>query len=297
LSEHERTVVFVSAVMAVITFAVGLGLTTGDFRRLVRKPRALAVGLVGQVLLLPALAFAVAAAFSLPAGLAVGLILIATCPGGAHSNLYTRLAKGDVALSIGLTATSNALGMLTMPLWIYLATTVHAHEAQVIIVSPIETATQLAVVLAIPLALGMTVRRASTRWALRLSPWLMGVAVSLLVLLILGSVRANSDEMMGFVEQVGVPVLTLNVAAMIAAYVTGRAARLERDSAVAVVIEVGIQNATLAVGLAMSLSRDPAVLVPPIVYSLLVYATGAVVVVLGRRAGEKSATPMVTPAS
>src|SRR5690606_9420615 len=113
LSDHARTVVFVSTVMAVITFAVGLGLTLDDFRRLTRTPRALAVGLVGQIVLLPGLAFAVAAAFSLPAGLAIGLILIATCPGGAHSNLYTKLARGDVALSIGLTATSNALGTLT----------------------------------------------------------------------------------------------------------------------------------------------------------------------------------------
>src|SRR5690606_14756219 len=109
----------------------------------------------GQIVLLPGLAFAVAAAFSLPAGLAIGLILIATCPGGAHSNLYTKLARGDVALSIGLTATSNALGTLTMPVWLFVATQVHASEARVISVSPLETALQLALVLAFPLALGM----------------------------------------------------------------------------------------------------------------------------------------------
>jgi bile acid:Na+ symporter, BASS family len=282
LSDHERTVAFVSTVMAVITFAVGLGLTLEDFRRLARTPRALAVGLVGQVLLLPALAFAVAAAFSLPAGLAVGLILIATCPGGAHSNLYTKLAKGDVALSIGLTATSNALGTLTMPVWLYLATQAHASEARVITVSPLETAAQLALVLAVPLALGMTVRKASERWARRLSPWLVSVAVALLALLIVGSVSANADKMPGFVAQAGAPVLVLNVAAMVVAAGAAKAVRLKKDAALAVVIEVGIQNATLAVGLAMSLSQDPAVLVPPIVYSLLVYGTGAVVVALGR---------------
>jgi bile acid:Na+ symporter, BASS family len=297
LSDHERTVAFVGAVMAAITFTVGLGLTLDDFRRLAMRPRAVALGLAGQLLVLPALAFAAAAFFSLPAGLAVGLILIATCPGGAHSNLYTKLAKGDVALSVGLTATSNALGTLTVPFWLYLATIAHTSEARVIVVSPLQTVTQLALVLAIPLALGMMVRRASARWARRISPWLMGVAVSLLVLLIVGSVRANADEMLGFVAEAGAPVLALNVAAMLAAWGMGTVARLERSAAVAIIIEVGIQNATLAVGLAMSLSQDPAVLVPPIVYSLLVYFTGAAAVAYGRLGGHESPAEMSTAAS
>jgi bile acid:Na+ symporter, BASS family len=297
LSDHARTVAFVSAVMAAITFAVGLGLTLSDFRRLAERPRAFVVGLAGQVLLLPALAFAVATAFSLPAGLAIGLILIATCPGGAHSNLYTKLARGDAALSIGLTAASNALGTFTLPVWLYLATSAHASEARVITVSPLEAAAQLALVLAVPLALGMAVRRASARWAARLSPWLTGVAVSLLALLILGSVRTNASRMPGFVAEAGVPVLALNVAAMVAAFGLVRIARLPRGASLAVILEVGIQNATLAVGLALSLSEDPAVLVPPIVYSLLVYLTGGVVVALGRVAGGREAEAIVSPAS
>lgn len=292
MTDHERTVVFVGAVMAAITFAIGLGLTVDDFRRVMRRPRALAVGLAGQVLVLPALAFGVAALFALPSALAVGLILIATCPGGAHSNLYTKLAGGDVALSIGLTATSNALGTLTVPLWLYLATTTYAGEARVIAASPLGTALQLLFVLGLPLALGMGVGWRSARWARRLTPILTSAAVILLILLIAGSVRANADRMMAFVGEAGAPVLTLNLLAMAVASLLALSSRLERGETLAVVLEVGIQNATLAVGLSMSLSRDPAVMIPPIVYSLLVYFTGALAIAAGRlvpgRAGAEA---------
>ncbi|NLY95340.1 MAG: bile acid:sodium symporter family protein [Myxococcales bacterium] len=297
MTEHEKAVLFVSAVMATITFAIGLGLTVDDFRRLASRPRAVVVGLLGQLLLLPAIAFAVAFAFSLPAGLAMGIVLIAACPGGAHSNLYTRLAGGDVALSVGLTATSNALGVLTLPVWLFLGTSIFASEAKVITLSPVETITQLAVVLAIPLALGMGLRAVSERWAKRLSPYLMGVAVLLLVFLIVSSVQKNAAVMGGFFAAAGLPVIALNVAAMVAAFVACRAARLDRASNVAIVLEVGIQNATLAVGLAMSLSEDPSVLVPPIVYSLLVYLTGAVVIVLGRAMKTSTRVELTEPTS
>lgn len=288
MTQHQATVVFVSSVLAVITFAIGLGLTLDDFRKLRAMPRAFAVGLAGQLLLLPALAFLIACALDLAPPLALGLILIAAAPGGAHSNLYAKLAGGNMPLSIGLTATSNALGVLTLPIVILLGTLAFSGEAKVIRVSPLETMLQLLFVLALPLALGMTLRHRAERWAKRLSPILMTIAVLLLIFLIVMSVRSNGERVMQFAALTGAPVLALNLGAMAAAYLLSVLSRLGRRETITIVLEVGIQNATLAVGLAMSLSEDPAVLLPPIVYSLVVYFTGALFLGLATLTARRS---------
>lgn len=275
MSEQLATVLFVSFVLGAITFAIGLGLTVDDFKKLRAMPRAFAVGLFGQLIVLPALAFLIAIALDLAPPLALGLVLIAAAPGGAHSNLYAKLGGGNMPLSIGLTATSNALGVITMPIVIFLGTLAFSGEAKLVRVSPLETMAQLLIVLAIPLALGMTIRHRSERWAKRLSPILMTIAVILLVFLIVMSVRSNADRVMEFAALTGGPVLALNLFAMAAAFILSVMARLGRPEMITIVFEVGIQNATLAVGLAMTLSEDPAVLLPPIVYSLAVYFTGA----------------------
>lgn len=275
MSEQLATVLFVSFVLGAITFAIGLGLTVDDFKKLRAMPRAFAVGLFGQLIVLPALAFLIAIALDLAPPLALGLVLIAAAPGGAHSNLYAKLGGGNMPLSIGLTATSNALGVITMPIVIFLGTLAFSGEAKLVRVSPLETMAQLLIVLAIPLALGMTIRHRSERWAKRLSPILMTIAVILLVFLIVMSVRSNADRVMEFAALTGGPVLALNLSAMAVAFILSVIARLGRPEMITIVLEVGIQNATLAVGLAMTLSEDPAVLLPPIVYSLAVYFTGA----------------------
>lgn len=275
MSEQLATVLFVSFVLGAITFAIGLGLTVDDFKKLRAMPRAFAVGLFGQLIVLPALAFLIAFALDLAPPLALGLVLIAAAPGGAHSNLYAKLGGGNMPLSIGLTATSNALGVITMPIVIFLGTLAFSGEAKLVRVSPLETMAQLLIVLAIPLALGMTIRHRSERWAKRLSPILMTIAVILLVFLIVMSVRSNADRVMEFAALTGGPVLALNLSAMAVAFILSVMARLGRPEMITIVLEVGIQNATLAVGLAMTLSEDPAVLLPPIVYSLAVYFTGA----------------------
>lgn len=275
MSEQLATVLFVSFVLGAITFAIGLGLTVDDFKKLRAMPRAFAVGLFGQLIVLPALAFLIAIALDLAPPLALGLVLIAAAPGGAHSNLYAKLGGGNMPLSIGLTATSNALGVITMPIVIFLGTLAFSGEAKLVRVSPLETMAQLLIVLAIPLALGMTIRHRSERWAKRLSPILMTISVILLVFLIVMSVRSNADRVMEFAALTGGPVLALNLSAMAVAFILSVMARLGRPEMITIVLEVGIQNATLAVGLAMTLSEDPAVLLPPIVYSLAVYFTGA----------------------
>ena len=138
-----------------MTFAMSLGLNVNDFKALYGKPKATIVGVLGQLLLLPALAFGLAMLFQLPAPFAIGLVLLATCPGGAHSNLMTNLAKGDVALSVALTTLSGLACVITIPAYVYLAASLFSSESTLVALSFKETFLQLLSIVIIPLLLGM----------------------------------------------------------------------------------------------------------------------------------------------
>ena len=273
---------FLNVTLALIMLALGLGLTVGDFAEVARQPRAGAVGLIGQLVLLPAVALGLAVAFDLSGPLAIGLVLIASCPGGAHSNLFANLAKGDTALSVALTAVSGLAVLVTLPLWMGLAIGMFGEDAALSL--PVgETIGQVVGLLGVPLGLGMLVRHRSEAWGKRLEPWVKGVAVLLLLVIVAGSVAKNAANVGGFVQQVGGPVVALNVGTMVLGGVLAGLAGLARPQTISVILEVGVQNSVLAVGLGMGVLGDVAYAIPAIVYSLLVYATAGVFL-LGARA-------------
>jgi len=275
---------FLNVTLALIMLALGLGLTVGDFAEVARQPRAGAVGLIGQLVLLPAVALGLAVAFDLSGPLAIGLVLIASCPGGAHSNLFANLAKGDTALSVALTAVSGLAVLVTLPLWMGLAIGMFGEDAALSL--PVgETIGQVVGLLGVPLGLGMLVRHRSEHWGKRLEPWVKGVAVLLLLVIVAGSVAKNAANVGGFVQQVGGPVVALNVGTMVLGGVLAALAGLARPQTISVILEVGVQNSVLAVGLGMGVLGDVAYAVPAIVYSLLVYATAGVFLLGARVTG------------
>jgi BASS family bile acid:Na+ symporter len=280
----DATQAFLSLVIVAIMLAMGFELVLDDFRRLLREPRGAIAGLVGQLVFLPLLAFALAFALDVRSETAIGLVLIAACPGGAHSNLYASLARGDAALSVSLTAVSGLVAIVTLPILVGLGAVVFGGERLGIVVPVLPAMAQVFVVMALPVALGMVVRARRPSLATRLGPWLKGFAILLLVLVIAGSIAKQGGALGGFVRESGVPVVALNVGAMLLALVLSRLARVSRAQTITVVLEVGIQNATLAVGIALGMLRSLPLAVPAILYSLLVYASGAVVIAWGRRA-------------
>jgi len=274
-------VLVLNVTLGCIMLALGLGLVADDFRAVASSPRAALVGLGGQLVLLPVAAFAVAAAFGLEGPLAVGLVLIASCPGGAHSNLFANLAGGDTALSVALTATSGLVVLATLPLWVGAALALHGSEASVAL--PIgDTVVSILGIIGLPLVAGMALRARSDVWGRRLEPWIKGLAIALLLLIVVGSVAKNGAKVLGFAAAVGPAVLALNVGTMALGGVLAGVARLPRPQVVTVTLEVGVQNSVLAVGLGLGLLGDPAYAVPAIVYSLLVYATAGSFVVAAR---------------
>ncbi|MEM8606933.1 MAG: bile acid:sodium symporter family protein [Myxococcota bacterium] len=273
---------FLPFTIAMIMLAMGLGLVVDDFRRVLQKPLAVGVGLLGQLVLLPALGFTVAYLFGLGPELAVGLVLLTACPGGAHSNLYASLARADVALSVTLTAVSGLIAIVTVPPIVRLATITFDSGGELPNLPIVETMVQIFVVMAIPVGFGMWIRSQSERWAGRIEVAVKSFAILLLALIVVGSVARQAGDVAGFAKQAGLPVLVLNVVAMVLGYWMAVGARLPKNQRRTITLEVGIQNAALAFALAAGLLQSVTVAIPAILYSLLVYATGAVVIVQGR---------------
>ncbi len=273
---------FIPAAIATITLAMGLGLQVADFRRVLESPRATVVGVLSQIVLLPAVGFLVAWAADLPPELAVGLVLLTAAPGGPSSNLYSHLARGDVALSVTLTAVSGVVTVVTIPLVMALALDVFLGASATLSLPVGETVLQIALVVALPLALGMGLRTRRPAFAAQLERVLLWVSVLLLCVLIAGAVMRESTRVGDALATLALPVAAVAGGGMLLGFVASRLARLGRPQAVTIAIEVGMQNAALAIGLAMGPLANDAMAMPAVVYGLFAYLACAVWIPIGR---------------
>ncbi len=273
---------FLPVTIGLIMLSMGLGLVPDDFRRIVTQPRAVVVGLLGQLVLLPMCGFAIAIGLDLAPAMAVGLVVLAACPGGAHSNLFTNLGRGDTALSVTLTAISGVVTVVSIPLLVGLASGVFLGDQAAVALPVGQTIGQLVLVVLVPLAVGMILRG---RWPGRagmLEKWAKGLAVALLAIIVVGAVARQSGLVLEHARNVGVPVLLLNAGTMLAGFALARLVSLPPGQVLAIVLEIGVQNSALAVAITLGLLNSLEMAVPAIVYSLLVYVTAGMVVVIGR---------------
>ncbi len=260
--------------LGVIMFGLGLGLTLDDFRRVARYPRAVLTGLGLQILILPWAAFALALAFRLPPELAVGLMLLAASPGGATANIYSYLARGDVALNITLTAINSALCLLTLPLILNLALE-HFLGAGQYVPPPTRKVVEVALIIVLPVALGMLARSRAPAFATRAEKPLRLLSIVVLALLIVAAVAQEWRTLVSHLAVVGLACLLFNLVSMGAGYLAPLALRLPRRQAVAIAMEIGIHNGTLAIFIALNVLGNAAMSVPAAVYSLLMFFTAA----------------------
>lgn len=280
--ETETAVyLFLPATLAMIMLAMGLGLTIDNFLHLAKNPRAAVVGLVCQMVLLPLCGFAVAYGFDLGPELAVGLIILTACPGGAHSNLFTSLARGDTALSVTLTAVSGVLTVFTIPIIATLAIACFSNGTSELSMPVVETMGKIFGLMAVPIGVGMLLRSHFGTKASRLEKVVKGVAVLMIVLIIVGAVGRQAERVLGFAITVGAPVVFLSLGTMLLGFAATRIFNLPMGQAIAIVMEVGIQNGALAVGLTMSFFGE-SFAVPAIIYSLFAYIPGVLLIVVGR---------------
>lgn len=257
-----------------VLFGMGLSLVPADFRRVVLQPKAKIIGLCCQLLLLPAVAFVLALLFRLPGELAVGLMILAACPGGATSNVITHLSRGDTALSVTLTAISSTACVFTIP-WIAGWSMDWFMGSGAAVALPFwKTLAQLAFVTILPILCGMAVRHARPSLALRLERPANIFALVFLALIIAAAVAREKDLGHQF-ALAGPAAIALNLVMMFLGFGIGKIARLPRAQQVTIAIETGIQNGTLALAITLGLLESARIAMPAVVYSLFMFLSGA----------------------
>ncbi len=278
------TTVFLPVALGIIMLGLGLSLKIADFQRVVLYPKAVFIALACQMVLLPAVCFGLARAFALPPELAVGLMLLSASPGGATANLFSHLARGDVALNITLTAINSVLSLLTLPLIINFALVSFIGEGKVIPLQ-FEKVMQVFAIVLVPVAVGMLVHAKTPKLAARLNKPVRLMSAVVLIVVVLATVLKERAHLVEYFQLVGMAALAFNVVSMGIGYFVPLLARVPERQAVAIGMEIGIHNGTLAIAIASSplLLNNSTMAVPPAIYSLIMFFTAALFGVLVSR--------------
>lgn len=262
--------------IGLIMVAMGMALTPADFRRVLSQPRPVVAGLLAQVVGLPALAFLVASSFELDPVFAVSIVLIGACPGGTMSNLVIHLANGDRALSVTLTALSNSVVFITLPLLLEAGFDRFAPgEAAGEVELPVLTLmAQLVALTVLPLAIGMVVRSRRPLLADRLQEPSKRFAAGLMAVLVVGILAVNLDLVASEGATFAPAFVTLNLAALALGWVAGTVAGQGLRGAFTIAVEAGLQNTTLAFFVALTVIGDDDLAIVPGLYGGWMLVTG-----------------------
>ena len=280
--DNTSTIILAGSLI-IIMLGMGLSLVTADFKRIILYPKAIVVGLTNQLILLPLIGFGVVSLFSLQPEIAVGVMILAACPGGPTSNLIAHLAKGNLALSVSLTALSSLITVISIPYIVNFATSEFMEEGMTVQLNIVETIGQICVIVVIPVLLGMLIRRYKPVFAAKMAKPVRIASGVVLALIIIGLVIKERENFVDYFQQAGLATLLLNLATMAAGYYSAKLFKLRRENAISISIESGIQNGTLAITIAVVLLQNSAFAIAPAVYSLLMFLTGAAVIWLGNR--------------
>jgi bile acid:Na+ symporter, BASS family len=262
--------IVLAASLVVIMTSLGLGLTVDDFKRVVVYPKGIGIGLANLVLISPLLAFGIAELFDLPAALAVGIVLLGASPGGAMANMLTHLARGDVALSISMTAISSVCAVITVPIFLTLAVDRFGAGLDVD-VEMLPIVGRIFAVTIIPLSIGMWLRARRPDWTERNYDGFRRAALAFFGIAVIVTVIAEHDKVFDSFGDVIAATLALNVIAMALSFTIAKLVRLSDRQATAIAMELGIHNAALAIAVAATLTTQLAI--PAAVYASFMFVT------------------------
>lgn len=264
--------------LAVIMFSLGIGLTFADFGRVLSRPKAFGIGAISQVILLPLAAYAIIGVFGLSLEIAVGFMILALCPGGVTSNIISRLSKGDVALSVSLTAVISLLSILTVPvLTAWSVRNFMGAEAPEISVTSLSIAVFL--ITTVPVLLGVLIRHLLPGVAAAMDRPLSILATVLFVIIVIAALAGNWQLFVDNVAVLGPALIALNVGLMIVGLALARAGGLNWSETKTISVETGVQNATLGITLAALISGQSdgfsTYALPAAVYGITMYLVAA----------------------
>jgi BASS family bile acid:Na+ symporter len=273
------------ASLFLIMIGMGLTLTPKDFREVLVAPKATLFGLLAQVLVVPLAAFALAWALSLDPLLAVGLVIIAACPGGTTSNIYAYLGGGDVALSVVLTVLASLIAIITLPLYTSLALELF-QDANLTIGLPVgRTVVSLLVIVIVPLLIGMSLRKWTPHFAAQAERFVGLFGMTVLVVVIAAIVLSLGDRVVSLAREGAFIAVLLNLLGIAVGLGGGRLLGLDLRQSFTIAIELGLKNATLGLMVTLTLLHSNEMSVPSAVYGVVMFIIGAVLVMFSRKMG------------
>ena len=269
--------------LALIMLALGLGLTGQDFLRVAKQPKDFLVGLVCQLILLPIIAFLLLKIFNLPLEIALGVMIIAAAPGGVTSNVLTKFANGDVALSISLTAIISLISIISVPFIVFksaelLEVTEISKE-----ISMIGISMKMFLVVTLPVLIGMLIRKFATNFITSKSQLIERISVLLFIIVFAAIWVEEWENIMGYIKQAGLITLVLNIVMMFIGYYVAKFLASGVSQRKSISLECGLQNGTLAVFVASQLFTDITYLIPTATYAIVMFLTSIIYVFIVRK--------------
>ena len=272
------TDIFLPIALAFIMFALGLGLTGTDFLRVIKQPKDFFVGAISQIILLPVIAFVLVKIWPISPELAIGVMIIAAAPGGVTSNILTSFARGDVALSISLTAIISLLSVITVPFIIVTSLGLLGSENVSQNISLTSTAISMFLIVTVPVIIGMIFRRFASNTAINFEPIAKKISVVLFIIVLLGAILAEKDNIVSYFADAGLITFVLNVLMMVVAFYVAKLFGTGNAQKKCIAIECGLQNGTLAIFVGTTLFGGGAFVIPAATYSLIMFVTSLIFV-------------------
>ena len=277
------TDIFLPLALAFIMFALGLGLTSADFLRVIKQPKDFFVGAISQIILLPIIAFILVSIWPISPELAIGVMIIAAAPGGVTSNILTSFAKGDVALSVSLTAIISLLCVVTVPFIIVTSLDLLGFSNITQNISLISMAISMFLIVTVPVIIGMVFRKFVSNAALKFEPIAKKISMVLFIIVLLGAILAEKDNIVSYFADAGLITLILNIVMMIVAFYVAQFLGTGNSQKKCIAIECGLQNGTLAIFVGTTLFDGGAYVIPAATYSLIMFFTSLIFVFFVRK--------------
>jgi len=282
------TDIFLPLALAFIMFALGLGLTGAEFLRVLKQPKDFLVGAISQIILLPIIAFILIKIWPISPELAIGVMIIAAAPGGVTSNILTSFAKGDVALSVSLTAIISLLSVITVPFIIITSLNLLDLNNVSQNISLTNMALSMFLIVTLPVILGMIIKKILSNFALSFEPIAKKISIFLFVFVLIGAILAEKNNVIAYFAQAGLITLVLNVVMMIVAFYVAQLFSSGVAQKKCIAIECGLQNGTLAIFVATTLFGGGVYLIPAATYSLIMFATSLIFVFIMKKIDNTS---------
>ena len=264
--------------LALIMLGLGLGLTTQDFARVLRTPKDFLIGFISQLIILPIVAFILikilGTFIEMSPEIALGVMIIAAAPGGITSNVLTKFANGDVALSVSLTAVISIISIITVPLIVFTSADLLGVSFADQNINITGTALKMALVVAVPVILGMIIRKFADNFISSKTSIIDKITGILFLIVFIAIWVEEKDNIFNYLAQAGLVVLTLNIVMMIIAYFLAKTFASGIEQIKCISLECGLQNGTLAVFVATEISSEIVYMIPTAAYALIMYITG-----------------------